>query len=65
MLSRIEFSKGDYMADKNSIRDAENAVRDLKNWIYVFAKEHNLPKDAVDKLHEQVDVVAKKVGNIK
>ncbi|MBI4150730.1 hypothetical protein HY492_01250 [Candidatus Woesearchaeota archaeon] len=53
------------MTDQNSIRDAENAVRDLKNWIFVFAKEHNIPKDAVDTLHEQVDNVAKKIANIK
>lgn len=53
------------MPDTNSVRDAENAVRDLKNWIFVFAKEHNLPKDAVDKLHEQVDNVAKKIAAIK
>jgi hypothetical protein len=53
------------MADKNLVRDAENAVRDLKNWIYVFAKEYNLPKNAVETLHGQVDIVAKKVGAIK
>ena len=53
------------MVDKNGIRDAENAVRDLKNWIAVFAKEYGLPKGASDKLHEQVDIVAAKVGKIK
>lgn len=53
------------MVDKNAVRDAENAVRDLKNWIAVFGKEYSLPKSATDKLHEQIDIVAAKVGKIK
>ena len=53
------------MADKNAVRDAENAVRDLKNWLFVFAKEYSLPKNALDKIHEQIDIVAQKIGQIK
>jgi phage shock protein A len=48
-----------------NVREAENAVRDLKNWIFVFAKEYDLAKEAVDKLHEQVDKVAQKIAQIK
>ena len=53
------------MVDKNAVKDAENSVRDLRNWIAVFAKEYDLPKNAVDTLHRQVDVLAEKVGKIK
>ena len=53
------------MADKPNVREAENAVRDLKNWVFVFAKEYDLPKEAIDKLHEQVDRVAQKIADIK
>lgn len=53
------------MVDKNTVKDAENAVRDLKNWIAVFAKEYSLPKNAIDTLHAQVDIVAAKIGKIK
>jgi hypothetical protein len=48
-----------------NVREAENAVRDLKNWVFVFAKEYELPEEAVNKLHEQVDKVAKKIAEIK
>ena len=53
------------MADPKSIEEAENAVRDLKNWIYILAKEHGLPQAALEELHKKVDEVAAKVGNIK
>lgn len=53
------------MVDVNTIKEAENSVRDLKNWIYVLAKEHGLPQEALDELHKRIDEVAAKVGNIK
>ena len=49
---------------KAEIRTAEDSVRDLKNWIFVFAKEYDLPKEAIDKLHEKVDELASKIANI-
>jgi len=53
------------MAGKPNVRDAENAVRDLKNWVFVFAKEYDLAEEAVEKLHEQIDKVAAKIAEIK
>ncbi len=47
-----------------AVRNAEDAVRDLKNWIFVFAKEYDLPGEAVKMLHERVDEVAQKIGQI-
>lgn len=47
-----------------AVKNAENSVRDLKNWIFVFAKEYDLPKEAIDMLHTKVDEVAQKIGQI-
>jgi len=46
------------------IKEVENALRDMMNWIAIFADEYNLPKEAKDKLDEQIEIIAKKAGNI-
>jgi len=48
-----------------TIEDAENQIRDIKNWVFVFAKEYNLADEAVKLLHEKIDELAKTVGDIK
>lgn len=53
------------MAVKPNVRDAENAVRDLKNWVFVFAKEYDLPEEAIKTLHQKIDELAVKIGGIK
>lgn len=45
----------------NTVKEASNALRELKNWIFVFAEEYDLPEEAVKKLHEKVDDVAEKL----
>lgn len=45
----------------STVKEAANALRDLKNWIFVFAEEYDLPEEAVNKLHEKVDDVAEKL----
>jgi phage shock protein A len=50
---------------KPNVSGAENAVRDLKNWIAVFAQEYDLAEEAVEQLHEQIDKVAAKIAEIK
>ena len=47
-----------------TVKTAEDAVRDLKNWIFVFAKEYDLPREALDMLHKKVEEVAMKIGQI-
>ncbi|MBI4016365.1 MAG: hypothetical protein HY363_01590 [Candidatus Aenigmarchaeota archaeon] len=47
-----------------TVKDAEDAVRDLKNWVFVFAKEYDLPEEAIKMLHAKVDEVAQKIGAI-
>ncbi len=46
------------------IKEAEGTVRELKNWIFVFAKEYSLPEEAINMLHKKVDEVAVKVGQV-
>jgi phage shock protein A len=53
------------MAVKPNVKEAENAVRDLKNWIAVFAQEYDLPDEAVKKLQEKVDELASKIAGVK
>ena len=50
--------------NENSVRTAEDAVRDVKNWVFVFAKEYDLPKEAVDTLNKKIEELAVKIGNI-
>ncbi len=50
--------------NNSSVKTAEDAVRDLKNWLFVFAKEYDLPKEALDTLHKKIDELAVKIGNI-
>lgn len=49
---------------KPIVRDVADALRDVKNWVFVFAKEYNLPKDAVDKLHEKLDELGAKLSGV-
>lgn len=46
------------------IKEAEDAVRDLKNWIFTFAKEYDLAEEAIKMLHEKVDEVAVTIGKV-
>lgn len=48
----------------NAVKDTANTLRELKNWIFIFAKEYDLPDEAVTKLHEKVDEVAEKLKNV-
>ncbi|MBI4141630.1 hypothetical protein HY484_01755 [Candidatus Woesearchaeota archaeon] len=45
-------------------RDVADALRDLKNWVFVFAKEYALPKEALNKLHEKIDELGDKLKNV-
>ncbi len=46
------------------IKEAEDELRELKNWLFVFAKEYNLPEEAVEKLHEKIDAIAEKLADV-
>ena len=47
-----------------TVRNAENAVRDIKNWLAVFKTEYNVPDEAMKILHEKLDEIGTKIGSI-
>ncbi len=50
--------------DKNAMRAAEDAVRDIKNWIAVFADEHELSSNAKKELESKLNDLAKRIAAI-
>lgn len=46
------------------IREVENSLRDLMNWIAVFAEEYDLPEEAKETLYGKIEEIAKKAGEI-
>ena len=56
--------KPDAKIDENRARNAENGIRDLKNWVFVFADEYDLEKEAVNTLQHQIEMIVNAVGEI-
>jgi len=52
------------MQPKADIKNTADALRDLKNWIYQFAKEYDLSETALEKLHKKIDEVAEQLSGI-
>ena len=50
--------------DVNAVKEAEAAVKDMKTWITVFAKEYGLAEEAVNMLTQKVEDLANKIGAI-
>ena len=46
------------------LKEVANKLRDLKNWIAVFADEYSLPEEAKKKLHEKIDEVGASLGGL-
>jgi hypothetical protein len=49
---------------EKSIRDVANSLRELKNWIAVFAEEYKLPGEAVEKLDEKIKEIVELIKEI-
>jgi hypothetical protein len=47
---------------KDAIKEIENEIRDMINWVAVFETEYELPKEVVDKLKERLEGIASKLG---
>ena len=47
-----------------AIKEVEDSLRDMMNWVAVFAEEYNIPEEAVTKLKEKISEIAKKAGDI-
>ena len=50
--------------DIEAVKTAENTVRDIKNWLAVFAEEYSIPEEANAKLNQKIDELARTIGNI-
>ena len=44
------------------LKDVEDEIRDIINWVAVFENEYDMPKEAVETLMNRLHEVAKKVG---
>ncbi len=70
LLSRINlpsfgFGKKEESApelDAAEVKSVEDEVRDLINWVAVFEKEYDIPKEATEELLNKLHSIAKKVG---
>lgn len=52
------------MKPKADVKSAADALRDLKNWVYEYAREFNLDEKAVETLHKKIDEVANKLAGV-
>lgn len=53
------------MANNNTVADVENTVRDVRNWLAVFKTEYALSDEAHDVLHDKIEEIGARIGNIK
>ena len=49
---------------KPDVKDAASAIKELKEWIAVFAEEYDLAPEAREKLEEKIAEVVKEVAEI-
>ena len=48
--------------EDEKVKEIENDIRDIINWVEVFEEEYNLPKEVVDQLKDRLEKVAVKLG---
>ncbi len=51
--------------DVNEVQKVEDEIRDLMNWVAVFEKEYDLPKEVVETLHSKLHNIAQRIGWLK
>jgi hypothetical protein len=51
--------------DNKSIRNVENIVRDVRNWLAVFKTEYGISGEAYDVLHKKIEELGSKMAGIK
>jgi len=49
------------MEPKADVEEAANALRDLKNWVYEYAREYSLSEKAIEVLQKKIDEIAQKL----
>jgi hypothetical protein len=43
------------MPAQAQVKEVADVLRDIKNWVAVFAQEYSLPEEAVKTLHKKLD----------
>lgn len=51
--------------DPSKIREIENEIRDVINWVKVFEDEYGLDAEVVDTLVNRLEGLGKKIGDAK
>ena len=51
--------------DYNKVKEAEDGIRDIINWVKVFEEEYGLDAEVVNTLVTRLEDVAKKIGAAK
>jgi hypothetical protein len=52
------------MVEAEKIKEVEDQIRDIINWIVVFEDGYSVPKEVVDTLRSKLEEVAGKVGSL-
>jgi len=52
-------------SNNNTVADVENSVRDVRNWLATFKIEYSLSDEAYERLHEKIEEIGARVGDIK
>ena len=50
--------------DEAKLKDIENDIRDITNWIAVFEEEYSLEKEVVDQLRSKLEAISSKIANL-
>ena len=50
------------MVEAEKIKEVEDQITDIINWVQVFEDEYNLDKEVVDTLRQKLEDVSAKVG---
>lgn len=48
-----------------NVKDIENEIRDIINWVSVFDTEYDLPEEVVSELKERLEKIAKDIAYLK
>lgn len=47
------------------VKKIEDELRDLMNWVAIFEKEYDIPREVVDTLYNKIHSIAQRIGWLK
>ncbi len=48
--------------NSDEVKKIEDELRDLMNWVAVFEKEYDLPREVIDTLYNKIHSIAQRIG---